>query len=69
MIDFIVVSGTWENRITEFVDHLHEHFEDPCIIKNGRYVPPSKPGYSSQMKENSRKEYSFPNGSQWKTNS
>ena len=35
MIDFIAISGTWENRITEFVDHLHEHFEDPCVIKNG----------------------------------
>jgi len=69
MIDFVVVSGTWENRITEFVDHLHEHFEDPCIIKNGRYVTPSKPGYSTQMKQISQQEYSFPDGSQWKTNS
>jgi L-fuconate dehydratase len=69
MIDFIVVSGTWENRITEFVDHLHEHFEDPCIVKNGRYVVPTKPGYSTQMKENSRKQHAFPNGSVWKTNS
>ncbi|CAF3540738.1 unnamed protein product [Rotaria sp. Silwood1] len=69
MIDFVVVSGTWENRVTEFVDHLHEHFEDPCIIKNGRYVTPSRPGYSTQMKENSRQQYSFPNGPIWKTNS
>jgi L-fuconate dehydratase len=69
MIDFVVVSGTWENRITEFVDHLHEHFEDPCIIKNGRYVTPTKPGYSTQMKQISQQEYSFPDGSQWKTNS
>lgn len=69
MIDFIAVSGTWENRIAEFVDHLHEHFEDPCAIKNGRYVAPNKPGYSSQMKEGSRQEYSFPNGPKWKKNS
>jgi len=69
MIDFIVVSGTWENRITEFVDHLHEHFEDPCVIKNGRYVAPNKPGYSTQMKEESRQHYSFPNGPKWKKNS
>jgi len=69
MIDFVVVSGTWENRITEFVDHLHEHFEDPCVIKNGRYVAPNKPGYSTQMKEDSRQQYSFPNGPMWKTNS
>ena len=65
MIDFIAISGTWENRITEFVDHLHEHFEDPCVIKNGRYVAPTKPGYSSQMKQTSRQQYSFPNGPIW----
>ncbi|CAF3880382.1 unnamed protein product [Rotaria sp. Silwood1] len=69
MIDFVVVSGTWENRVIEFADHLHEHFEDPCIIKNGRYVAPSRPGYSTQMKKNSRQQYSFPNGPVWKTNS
>ena len=65
IIDFIVVSGTWENRVTEFVDHLHEHFEDPCRIVGGRYVAPNQPGYSTQMKEQSRQEYSFPNGSKW----
>ncbi|CAF3976989.1 unnamed protein product [Rotaria sp. Silwood1] len=69
MIDFVGVSGTWENRVIEFADHLHEHFEDPCIIKNGRYVAPSRPGYSTQMKENSRQQYSYPNGPIWKTNS
>lgn len=69
MIDFVVVSGTWEHCVTEFVDHLHEHFEDPCIVKNGRYVAPSQPGYSTQMKEDSRQQYSFPNGPIWKTSS
>jgi L-fuconate dehydratase len=69
MIDFIVVSGTWENSIAEFADHLHEHFEDPCIIKNARYVAPTKPGYSSQMKAESRQQFAFPNGPIWKTNS
>ena len=69
MIDFIAVSGTWENRITEFVDHLHEHFEDPCIIKNGRYVAPNKPGYSTQMKTESQQYYAFPNGPKWKKSS
>ncbi|CAF0731867.1 unnamed protein product [Rotaria sordida] len=69
MIDFVVVSGTWENRVIEFADHLHEHFEDPCIIKNARYVAPSRPGYSTQMKENSRQQYSFPNGPIWNTDS
>jgi L-fuconate dehydratase len=69
MIDFIVVSGTWENRMTEYGDHLHEHFQDRCIIKNGRYVAPTKPGYSCEIKEESRKQYAFPNGPMWTTNS
>ncbi|CAF5106757.1 unnamed protein product [Rotaria sp. Silwood1] len=69
MIDFIVVSGTWKHSIIEFSDHLHEHFEDPCIIKNGRYVAPNKPGYSTQIKQNSRQQYSFPNGPMWKIHS
>ena len=66
MIDFVAVSGTWQNRVTEYVDHLHEHFEDPCAIRNGRYVAPSRPGYSTQMKAESREQYSFPNGPIWK---
>ena len=43
MFDFIAVSGTMENRVTEFVDHLHEHFVDPVVIRNARYMPPACP--------------------------
>ncbi|MCJ7467397.1 MAG: L-fuconate dehydratase, partial [Maribacter sp.] len=46
MFDYIAVSGSMENRIIEYVDHLHEHFYDPVIIKNGAYLPPKMPGYS-----------------------
>jgi L-fuconate dehydratase len=66
MIDYIAISGSLENRIIEYVDHLHEHFFDPVIIKNGAYVPPSLPGYSITMKPESLEEYSFPNGSFWR---
>ena len=66
MIDYIAISGTLENRIIEYVDHLHEHFYDPVVIKNGAYMPPSMPGYSITMKEQSLEDYSFPNGIIWK---
>jgi len=65
MIDFIAISGSLENRIIEYVDHLHEHFYDPVTIKNGNYMPPQMPGYSITMKENSLEQYSFPNGEIW----
>ncbi|MEO9003392.1 MAG: L-fuconate dehydratase [Ginsengibacter sp.] len=65
MIDYICVSGTLENRITEYVDHLHEHFIDPVIIQNGNYMPPSAPGYSIEMKPKSLESFVFPSGEEW----
>jgi L-fuconate dehydratase len=59
MIDFICISGTMENRMTEYVDHLHEHFIDPVIIKNGNYMPPLVPGYSITMKNSSIETFTF----------
>ncbi|MEO9894147.1 L-fuconate dehydratase [Aurantibacter sp.] len=66
MIDYIAISGSLENRIIEFVDHLHEHFYDPVVIKNGAYTPPEMAGYSITMKPESIAEFRFPNGSFWK---
>lgn len=65
IIDYVVVSGSLENRIIEFVDHLHEHFYDPVTIRNGAYMPPKIPGYSITMKTESLQEYEYPNGSFW----
>ncbi|MGV8858346.1 L-fuconate dehydratase [Rhodoglobus sp.] len=65
IFDYVAVSGTLENRVTEFVDHLHEHFVDPCIVENGAYRVPMAPGYSAQMHESSVAEFSFPDGSYW----
>tara|TARA_B110000285_G_scaffold230575_1_gene297457 strand:- start:415 stop:1779 length:1365 start_codon:yes stop_codon:yes gene_type:complete len=62
MIDYICVSGTTDDRIIEYVDHLHEHFVEPVVIKNGAYMPPKQPGYSITMKPESLKTYSFPKG-------
>jgi L-fuconate dehydratase len=65
IFDFVAVSGSLENRVTEYVDHLHEHFVDPCIVENGAYVLPTLPGYSAEMHESSLAEYAFPDGSYW----
>ncbi len=50
MIDYLVVSGTKDGRVIEYVDHLHEHFVDPCVIRNAAYMPPQRPGFSIEMK-------------------
>lgn len=50
MIDYLAVSGSKEGRVVEYVDHLHEHFLDPCVIRNAAYMPPTRPGFSIEMK-------------------
>ncbi|HVX30495.1 MAG TPA: L-fuconate dehydratase [Nitrolancea sp.] len=65
IFDYIAVSGSLENRVIEYVDHLHEHFENPVVIQNGRYMPPTAPGYSITMKPTSLADYEFPNGTAW----
>ena len=59
MIDYLVVSGTKEGRVIEYVDHLHEHFIEPCEISNAAYMPPKMPGFSIQMKPASIAENTF----------
>jgi len=50
MIDYVCISGTREGRVIEYVDHLHEHFVDPCVVRNAAYMPPQAPGFSITMK-------------------
>lgn len=59
MIDFIAVSGTREGRVIEYVDHLHEHFETPCVIRNASYMPPDAPGFSIEIMPRSRDAHRF----------
>ena len=59
MIDYIVISAEKDSRRIEFIDHLHEHFVDPCIVKNGNYIAPSNPGFSIQMKQQTLKDFTF----------
>ncbi|MFJ9250990.1 L-fuconate dehydratase [Streptomyces sp. NPDC101776] len=65
MFDYIAVSGTVENRVIEYVDHLHEHFVDPVRIAEGHYAAPTLPGLSAQMLPKSLKEYAYPDGPVW----
>ncbi|TNB74588.1 L-fuconate dehydratase [Arthrobacter sp. BB-1] len=65
IFDFIAISGDLTGRVTEFVDHLHEHFVDPCIIRDGAYIMPANPGYSAELKVQTLQDYAFPWGNYW----
>jgi L-fuconate dehydratase len=65
LIDYIAVSGSLQDRILEYVDHLHEHFVDPVVIEDARYRVPTAAGYSIAMKTASLDEYEFPSGRAW----
>ncbi|WP_319519265.1 L-fuconate dehydratase [uncultured Martelella sp.] len=59
MIDYLVVSGTKEGRVIEYVDHLHEHFVEPCRIEKAAYMPPEMPGFSVEMKPETLHNYAY----------
>jgi L-fuconate dehydratase len=63
--DFLYVSGTMQERVIEFVDHLHEHFVTPVDVRRGRYYMPETPGYSIEIKPDSLQTYAFPHGTYW----
>jgi L-fuconate dehydratase len=65
VFDFLGVSASLENRVIEFVDHLHEHFIHPVVIHNGHYQLPTAPGYSIQVKPESLTRFSYPHGDAW----
>ncbi len=64
--DYICISGSLDDRTTEYADHLHEHFVHPAVIKDGRYVVPEAPGYSAEIRAESLDSLSFPGGSEWR---
>lgn len=67
MFDFVAVSGSWDDRVIEYVDHLHEHFADPVVIEAGRYRAPTAPGFSARMYPESIAAYRYPDGPEWRT--
>ena len=66
IVDYVAISGSLENRMIEYVDHLHEHFKDPVVIEKGAYRVPEAPGYSIEMKPASRATFRYPDGVFWK---
>ncbi|WP_407553980.1 enolase C-terminal domain-like protein [Streptomyces sp. Pv4-95] len=66
MFDYVAVSGSRENRVIEYVDHLHEHFTDPVVVEQGRYRAPTAPGFSARIKPESVAAHSYPDGPVWR---
>jgi L-fuconate dehydratase len=65
MVDHARIACSHEGRVAEWVDHLHEHFEAPCVVRNGHYMPPTAPGYGITMKRASLEAHRFPDGPVW----
>lgn len=65
MFDYVAVTGSQDGRTIEWVDHLHEHFEDPAVVRDGRYVAPTAPGFSTRMWPESVRRYRYPDGPEW----
>jgi L-fuconate dehydratase len=65
MFDFVAVSGSTEGRAIEYVDHLHEHFVDPVRIHKGRYLAPTAPGMSVQLRPATLAAFRYPDGPEW----
>ncbi len=65
LIDYICVSGSLDNRMIEFADHLHEHFKDPVVVRGDRYMAPTAAGFSIEMIPASLAAFEFPGGSEW----
>ena len=63
--DYIAVSGSLDGRMTEYAEHLHEHFVDPARVEGGRYLLPSMPGYSAELHTASLDDHVYPHGPVW----
>lgn len=59
MFDYVSLSALKDDRMIEYVGHLHEHFVTPTVINNGRYRAPLAPGSGAEMLEQSRLENTF----------
>jgi L-fuconate dehydratase len=66
IFDYIAVGASLDDRVCEYVDHLHEHFINPVRVRNGRYLAPMEPGYSAEMRPESLNVYGFPDGPAWR---
>jgi L-fuconate dehydratase len=65
MFDFVAVAATHRDRVLEYVDHLHEHFTDPVRLVGGRYLAPTAPGFSAELRPESLRAHEYPHGAVW----
>ncbi len=65
IFDYLAVSTTTEGRVAEYVDHLHEHFVDPAVVRDGHYVAPTAAGTSITMHPSTIDAYTYPSGKEW----
>jgi L-fuconate dehydratase len=65
VFDYVAVSGLLDDRVIEYVDHLHEHFVDPCVVRGGAYQVPESPGTNITMKPASLLAHAYPHGPIW----
>ena len=59
IIDYVCVSANLDDRVAEYADHLHEHLQNPVVMKNGRYMPPESPGYSVEFRDSAISGFSY----------
>jgi L-fuconate dehydratase len=67
MFDYVALSGSQDHRAIEYVDHLHEHFVEPVVVRGGRYLAPTAPGAGARMHRSSIEAFAFPTGAEWAT--
>jgi L-fuconate dehydratase len=65
MFDYVAVGASLDDRVCEFVDHLHEHFVEPVQVTGGHYVAPTAPGCSVEIRPESLTQFAFPDGTAW----
>ncbi|UED87157.1 enolase C-terminal domain-like protein [Streptomyces profundus] len=66
MFDYVAVSGSTEDRVIEYVDHLHEHFTEPVEVRAGRYTAPLAPGLGARLRPESVAAHRYPDGPVWR---
>jgi len=65
VFDHVAVGGVREDRVVEYVDHLHEHFLDPVRVSGGRYMLPDAPGFNTELRPEALARFRFPDGTEW----
>lgn len=64
-IDYLTISARLDDRVLEYVDHLHEHFVNPVVMNGSSYTLPQAPGYSAELLPESIHSFRWPGGPAW----